>query len=307
MRKEAQSYLAMVKAAEMVPCGGSLEKRAMWSAFNDELQKIAEYDAMQDMAQSFAEKRAGAISETIGGVGGAVAVEKILNHIHPDISHGPHLLALTGGAVAGSMLANKLTRKHPEAPREGTPGSQSYTMGKEDHSGMGLVAASLYLQRQQSGWSKTAKAKKEKDDPYTRTGDTLWDKHKGKIIAGLATATAVGVGAKLLHRRHKFGKAHKIPTSAKPAASAHSAPAPAVPPPAPSNPPASAAVPKTHTVAGREVPAWATPKTQKKPRVADAEAKMDPRKKWRRERHEDRRKSPRREMTDEEHDAMEGY
>ena len=272
----------------------SKEKTAMWKGFHDEMQKIASSGALA--------KVSGVVTETLGGIGGALLAEKAISKFHPNMTHGPHLVTLTGGALLGALLAEKLT-KRPE-PREGTPGSHAYTMGREDHSGMGLVAASWYLQRAQSGLSKTAK-KGPKDDPYARAGDTVWDKHKGKIIAGLAAATAVGVGAKLLHNRHKFGKTHAAPPHAAP-----SAPASAVPPIAPSNPPTSAAVPKkTHTVAGREVPSWATPKTktQKKPPVADAEAKMNPRKKWRRERHEDRRRSPRHGMTDEEHDAMEGY
>jgi hypothetical protein len=405
MFKEALHYLAMVKAAEAGPRLGGLEKKAMWNGFYDELVTISESGALRSLAYSKT-KQSGVVSETLGGAAGALLAEHAINKIHPDISHGPHLALLTAGALAGSILANKLTRS--KTPPEGTPGSVAYTNGREDSTGMGLVAASMYLQRHQSGLAKVAAyeaitqpathaglgallgagigavraekgkrlkgakkgamygaaggfaaghvykralrgakafdmaaqefgfpdsraawksskgqkgdmvsrakdhaatlpiyaaktaAAKKKEDPYESVGDSTWDKHKGKIIAGLALATAAGVGAKLLHNRHKFGKTHSAPPSPKPAAP--KAPPPRRHPPAATKPPPSQ--PQGHVVAGREVPAWATPKPAKRPNVADVQAKMDPRKQRRRERFKNQRRRP---LTDEEHDAMEGY
>lgn len=355
MRKEAQSYLAMVKAAESVPRLGILEKQAMWNGFYSEIQKIAEEGAARSMAEGFSKKlayskHAGVIAETIGAVGGLALTEKAINKFHPHIGEGAHLAALTAGAIGGTLVMDKLFHKKEVPPRPGTPGSPEYTAGKEDHSGMGLLAASWYLQRSQSGLPKAASAlvteamedlgyrrfkskqaaiapwvaqplmhaaggavlgaginaarakpgergkaalkgaaygaaggaaaghvikrtirgidahrqaaraygypdiraavksperasiyahgealksqmpiypgkvqtasvklaKKRKDDPYDRAGDSVWDKHKGKILAGLATATAVGVGAKLLHNRHKHGKTPTAPPSSAP-------------------------------------------------------------------------------------------
>lgn len=293
----------------------------MWNGFYDELQKIAETGASHAMAQRYAKvKVSGVISETIGGVAGAMLTEKAISKFHPTMGHGAHLAALTAGAIGGSLVAEKLTKRKAVEVRPGTPGSPEYTAGKEDHSGMGLMAASWYLQKNQSGFSKAAgiapwvsqplthaavgagigagvgawrskpgergkgalkggavgavgglaaghaykrvkrgitassmaaqeagyknareglkdpdswaitqRAKEikdklpiypgktvtseVKDDPYDRVGDSTWDKHKGKILAGLALATAAGVGGKLLYNRHKYGPTHSAPTN----------------------------------------------------------------------------------------------
>ena len=328
MLKEAHRYLAFVKAAESAGIS-TLEKRAMWNGFYDELQKISEAEAASILAHTYAKKlayvkQAGVVTETLGGVAGAMLTEKAISKFHPSIGHGAHVAALTAGAIGGSVLADRLFNRKKEEIRPGAPGSPEYTAGKEDHSGMGLVAASWYLQRQQSGLAKAAgipshiaqpllhagigagigagvgawrakpgertkgalkggavgaagglaaghaykrvkrgitasrmaaqeyghasareamkapnswtinqraqeikgtlpiypgktvtSSKKEKDDPYSRVGDSAWDKHKGKIIAGLALATAAGVGAKLLHNRHKYGPTHAAPASVR--------------------------------------------------------------------------------------------
>lgn len=292
------------------------------------------------------EKSSGVIAETIGGIGGAVGVEHLISKTHPEMTHGPRLALLTAGAMLGAHLADRAVNR-----REGTPGTQSYTDGNEDATGMGLVASSWYLQRAQSGvktagirsWAKshidrltthatdtafdrirerskhylphavaaaatipvasgvasyygakrgtksalkesekpkamekTSKVKKEKDDPYSRASDSAWSKHKKKIVSGLAIATAVGVGAKLLHNRHKYGPTHAapVPKGAPPPPPAHGAPKPK-PTPKPPAPPDQ-----------RVKPPVVVGKPKKKLSPADIQANLDARKQHRQKKFE---------------------
>jgi hypothetical protein len=224
----SRTYLAMVKSKEASIARGTfhsrdlstMEKQAMWNGFFDELGKIQ------------FEKQARAETRTFFKKLSAVKMPKIPAWVGPTSAHA--VVGAIPGAVGGAMAAKPDERK--KGAKRGAlfgalvgasgghmmrrVGRDSSTLQEAARHHKFNDAAEVLKQpkaTKQKVWQKADELKRQrpiyetksvektsaKNDDWERPSDSLWHKHRKKIVAGgLALATAAGVGKKLSQHPH---------------------------------------------------------------------------------------------------------
>jgi len=191
------------------------EHHAMLNGFYDELDKIAMQQEMAKEASVFFEKVGKRLSKK------ASVVDAVKPYVtHPAVKHfamgalpGAAIGAVTaekgertkgalkGGAVGGAVglagghIYHRAKRDMGAAERAAKRvGFDVKDFGKQDPKTKEKFHRLSHIYRKNTPIYQQAKTAAKKDDGWDRPSDSVWQKHKGKILAGsLALATAAGL------------------------------------------------------------------------------------------------------------------
>lgn len=223
-----------------------LEKKAMWNGFYDELDRIAMDAQVEKLAQDAFSKIARKLTSKARNKlsGGAFVFPEDRRYPIHDESHARNALARASGKAEEGKVRAAVHARYPgigkEAGLKSWAAGKLHQMGKHVAQGAKaevkeeakrhkkkLIAAGLSIpaaagvagyvggrQGAKDGQKKATIVKtaaSKDDEAWSRPNDSVWEKHKGKIVGGsLALATAAGMG-KHIHKHVYAPRPHDKP------------------------------------------------------------------------------------------------